>query len=215
MNLIFLGAPGAGKGTLADVVRKEKGIPAISTGNLLREAMKNGTELGILAKKYIDAGNLVPDSVVIDLIKERLTESDCKEGFILDGFPRTVAQAEALDEMGVRIDAAVSLEITDEAISARLSGRRVCPKCGASYHIETMRSADGVHCDADGTELVKRADDAPEVVASRLAVYHETTEPLIAYYEGKGILKPIDVSVCLEYSMEQFRAAVKGNGGKA
>ena len=212
MNLIFLGAPGAGKGTLADVVRKEMAIPSVSTGNLLREAMAKGTELGILAKKYIDAGSLVPDSVVIDLIKERLALDDCKEGFILDGFPRTVAQAEALDEMGVRIDAAVSLEISDEQISARLVGRRVCPKCGASYHIETRPSADGVHCDEDGTELVKRADDAPEVVASRLAVYHETTEPLIAYYREKGLLNPIDVSVCLEYSMEQFRAKVKENG---
>ena len=212
MNLIFLGAPGAGKGTLADVVRKEMAIPSVSTGNLLREAIAKGTELGILAKSYIDAGNLVPDSVVIDLIKERLSAEDCKDGFILDGFPRTVAQAEALDEMGVRIDAAVSLEISDEQISARLVGRRVCPKCGASYHIETRPSADGVHCDEDGTELVKRADDAPEVVASRLTVYHGTTEPLIAYYREKGVLKPIDVSVCLEYSMEQFRAAVKENG---
>ena len=212
MNLIFLGAPGAGIGTLADVVRKELAIPSVSTGNLLREAIAKGTELGILAKSYIDAGNLVPDSVVIDLIKERLDEEDCKAGFILDGFPRTVAQAEALDEMGVRIDAAVSLEISDEQISARLVGRRVCPKCGASYHIETRSSADGVHCDVDGTELVKRADDAPEVVASRLAVYHETTEPLIAYYRERGLLTPIDVSVCLEYSMEQFRAKVKDNG---
>lgn len=209
MNLIFLGAPGAGKGTLADSVKNELGIPAVSTGNLLREAIANKTELGILAKTYIDAGNLVPDAVVIDLIKERLGDEDCKDGFILDGFPRTVPQAQALDAMGVHIDAAVSLEISDEAIAARLVGRRVCPKCGASYHIETMRSADGVHCDNDGTELVERADDAPEVVASRLAVYHETTEPLIAYYREKGLLKPIDVSVSLDYSLEQFRAVIK------
>lgn len=209
MNLIFLGAPGAGKGTLADSVKKELGIPAVSTGNLLREAIASKTELGILAKSYIDAGNLVPDAVVIDLIKERLGDEDCKGGFILDGFPRTVPQAQALDSMGVHIDAAVSLEISDEAIAARLVGRRVCPKCGASYHIETMRSADGVHCDSDGTELVKRADDAPEVVASRLKVYHETTEPLIAYYRDKGLLKCIDVSVSLDYSLEQFRAVIK------
>lgn len=209
MNLIFLGAPGAGKGTLADSVKKELGIPAVSTGNLLREAIASKTELGILAKSYIDAGNLVPDAVVIDLIKERLGDEDCKGGFILDGFPRTVPQAQALDSMGVHIDAAVSLEISDEAIAARLVGRRVCPKCGASYHIETMRSADGVHCDSDGTELVKRADDAPEVVASRLKVYHETTEPLIAYYREKGLLKCIDVSVSLDYSLEQFRAVIK------
>lgn len=206
MNLIFLGAPGAGKGTLADAVTRETGIPSVSTGNLLREAMAAGTELGAKAKSYIDAGNLVPDAVVIDLIKERLAAPDCANGFILDGFPRTVVQAQALDDMGVRIDHAVSLEIPDEQIAARLVGRRVCPKCGASYHIETRPSADGVHCDNDGTELIKRADDAPEVVQSRLSVYHETTEPLIAYYREKGVLRPIDVSVCLEYSMEQFRA---------
>ena len=212
MNLIFLGAPGAGKGTLAGAVEKEFGIPSVSTGNLLREAIAAGNELGTLAKSYIDAGNLVPDAVVIDLIKARLSEADCAQGFILDGFPRTVAQAQALDEMGVTIDYAVSLEIPDDQITERLSGRLVCPKCGASYQAETRPSKDGVHCDNDGTELTRRADDDPEVVRSRLEVYHQTTEPLIAYYRDKGLLRAIDVSVCFEHSMDQFRAIAKAGG---
>lgn len=209
MNLIFLGAPGAGKGTLADRVKEKLGIPTVSTGNLLREAIAAGTELGREAERYIKDGNLVPDDVVIGLIRERLKNDDCAGGFILDGFPRTVNQAEALTDMGVRIDRAVSLEISDEKIAARLGGRRVCPKCGASYQIDTMPPRDGVHCDKDGTPVVKRADDDPEVVKSRLAVYHKTTEPLISYYAEKGLLSRIDVSVCLEYSLEQFEQIVK------
>lgn len=209
MNLIFLGAPGAGKGTLADRVRRLLGIPTVSTGNLLREAMAQGTPLGAIAKKYIDDGKLVPDEVVIDIIRERLQQDDCQNGFILDGFPRTVNQAIALDGMGVKIDRAVSLEIPDEKIVARIGGRRVCPKCGASYQIDTLPPKDGVHCDYDGTPVIKRADDAPEVVESRLATYHETTEPLISYYADKGLLAVIDVSVCLEHSIEQFEQIMK------
>lgn len=212
MNMIFLGAPGAGKGTLADSVKSVLGIPAVSTGELLREAISAQTELGVLAKRYIDEGNLVPDDVMIDLIKQRLAEADCGKGFILDGFPRTVPQAQALDAMGVKIDYVISLEIPDQQIVERIAGRRVCPKCGASYHIETRRSKDGVHCDHDGTELVKRADDAPEVVQSRLSVYHETTEPLIAYYRNQGLLRSIDVSICLENSVAQFFEIVNQNG---
>ena len=189
MNIIFLGAPGAGKGTQAENVSREYGIPAISTGAIIREAIKNGTEMGLAARKFTESGALVPDDVVIGIIKERLAMDDCAKGFILDGFPRTVPQAEALDKMGVRIDAVVSIEVSDEDIVRRMSGRRVCDTCGASYHIEYKPSKDGKTCDADGTELTIRKDDKPEVVRSGLETYHETTEPLKAYYEKTGKLK--------------------------
>lgn len=212
MNIIFLGAPGAGKGTIADVVKDRLGIPTISTGALLRAAISAGTELGKLAKSYIDAGNLVPDSVVIDLIKERLAQPDCKDGFILDGFPRTVPQAEALDRLGVKIDHAISVEISDAQITERLAGRRVCPVCGATYHVENLPSKDGVHCDKDGAELTVRADDDPKVIADRLAVYHETTEPLIDYYRNAGVLRPIDGSIAVDYSVKQCMTAIGKDG---
>lgn len=189
MKIIFLGAPGAGKGTQADIVAQRLQIPAISTGAIIREASKAGTEMGLKAKSYTDKGMLVPDEVVIGIIKERLSKDDCKNGFILDGFPRTVVQGEALDAMGVEMDVVVSIEVSDETIVERMGGRRVCDKCGASYHTRYNPSADGVHCDKCASELSIRRDDAPEVVASRLEVYHNTTEPLKEFYAQKGILK--------------------------
>lgn len=191
MKIMFLGAPGAGKGTQAEVAAKTYNIPAISTGAIIREAIKTGTEMGKAAKSYIESGALVPDEVVIGIIKERLEHDDCKGGFILDGFPRTVAQAEALDAMGVEMDVVVSLEVADEAIVERMCGRRVCDKCGASYHTKYKPSKDGVTCDNDGTPLTLRKDDAPEVVLSRLETYHELTEPLKDYYRSKGKLKTV------------------------
>ena len=192
MNIIFLGAPGAGKGTQAEIVSKRLSIPTISTGAMIREALKAGTEMGLAAKKYTDAGALVPDEVVIGIIKERLAKADCANGFILDGFPRTVPQAEALDKMGVKIDVVLSLEVADEAIVERMSGRRVCDKCGASYHTKYLPSKDGVSCDKCGNTLSIRKDDAPEVVLSRLEVYHSTTEPLKEYYAKTGALKLVE-----------------------
>ena len=192
MKIIFLGAPGAGKGTQAEKTSKRLGIPTISTGVIIREAVKAETEMGKKAKKFIDAGQLVEDEVVIGIIKERLAKSDCQNGFILDGFPRTVPQAEALDSMGVTLDRVISIEVPDEVISERMSGRRVCSSCGSSYHVTDNPSRDGVHCDNCNTELTTRRDDAPEVVLSRLAIYHETTEPLKEYYAKRGILKTVD-----------------------
>jgi adenylate kinase len=192
MKIIFLGAPGAGKGTQADILAEKLGIPTISTGVIIREALKCGTEMGLKAKKFIEAGELVPDDVVIGIIKERLAKNDCQNGFILDGFPRTVPQAEALDAMGVELDKIVSIEVPDENIVERMSGRRVCAKCGASYHVVFNPSGDGAHCDKCGEELSLRKDDAPEVVKSRLEVYHSTTEPLKDYYLAKGKLSLVD-----------------------
>ena len=188
MNLILLGAPGAGKGTQAEKICEKFNIPAVSTGNIIREALKNGTDMGLKAKSYIDAGKLVPDDVVIGIIKERLAEDDCANGFILDGFPRTIPQAEALDNMGIVIDKVVDIEVPDEKITARLSGRRVCLKCGATYHLEYKKPSKEGICDACGDELVQRKDDSPETVLDRLHVYHEQTEPLKDYYSKTGKL---------------------------
>ena len=192
MNLILLGAPGAGKGTQAEKICEKLGIPAISTGNMLREAMANGTEMGLKAKSFIDAGKLVPDEVVIGIIRERLQADDCKNGFILDGFPRTIPQAEALDAMGVRIDRVIDIEVPDEKIAARLSGRRVCLKCGATYHTEYKKPKTEGVCDVCGDKLVQRKDDMPETVLDRLKTYHEQTEPLKGFYEKKGILRVVE-----------------------
>lgn len=192
MNLILLGAPGAGKGTQAEKICEKLSIPAISTGNMLREAMANGTEMGLKAKSFIDAGKLVPDEVVIGIINERLKKEDCQNGFILDGFPRTIPQAEALDEMGVRIDRVIDIEVADEKIAARLSGRRVCLKCGATYHTEYKQPQVNGVCDVCGETLVQRKDDMPETVLDRLKTYHEQTEPLKGYYEKKGILRVVE-----------------------
>ena len=188
MKLILLGAPGAGKGTQAEVISEKYNIPTISTGNIIRAALKNGTEMGLKAKSYIDAGNLVPDDVVIGIIKERLAEDDCQNGYILDGFPRTIPQAEALDELGFGIDATLSIEVADEEIVKRMSGRRVCEKCGASYHTEYKKPAKDGKCNFCDGALVIRKDDEPETVKNRLNVYHEQTEPLKDYYKACGKL---------------------------
>lgn len=188
MKIIFLGAPGAGKGTQAEVVSERLGIPTISTGAIIREAIKNGTPTGLKAKKLIEQGNLLPDDIVIEIVKERLAKSDCSHGYILDGFPRTVPQAEALDHMGVVLDKVVSLEVDDEVILERMTGRRVCSTCGKTYHIHHAPSKDGKNCDKCKTELSVRADDAPEVVKSRLDLYHDITEPLKHYYADTGKL---------------------------
>jgi adenylate kinase len=192
MKIIFLGAPGAGKGTQAEIIASKIGIPTISTGAIIREALKTGTEMGIKAKKFIEAGALVPDDIVIGIVKERLSESDCDKGYILDGFPRSVPQAEALEAMGVSLDKVISLEVSDEEIVERMSGRRVCPSCGRTYHVIHLPSKKGDACEECGATLSIRADDAPEVVRSRLEVYHSVTEPLKAYYESKGKLCLVD-----------------------
>ena len=192
MKLILLGAPGAGKGTQAEVICKHLGIPAISTGNILREALKSGTEMGLKAKAFMDAGQLVPDEIVIGIIKDRLAEEDCKNGFILDGFPRTIPQAEALDASGVVIDRVIDIEVPDEKIVTRMSGRRVCEKCGKTYHtINKPSKIEGV-CDVCTGALIQRKDDHIDTVKTRLETYHKETEPLKDYYEAQGKLKLID-----------------------
>ena len=188
MRLILLGAPGAGKGTQAEIISEKYNIPTISTGNIIRAALKNGTEMGLKAKAYTEQGKLVPDDVVIGIIRERLAEQDCKNGFILDGFPRTIPQAKALDDMNITIDAALSIEVADEEIVKRMSGRRVCEKCGASYHTEFKKpEIEGVCNNCDGN-LVIRKDDEPETVLERLKVYHDQTEPLKDYYKAQDKL---------------------------
>ncbi len=188
MNLILLGAPGAGKGTQAEAICDRLNIPAISTGNIIREAIKNATDLGKAVKGYIDAGQLVPDDVVIEMVKVRLSNDDCKNGFILDGFPRTVPQAEALDKMERNIDKVIDIEVSDEDIKKRLSGRRVCGSCGASSHIDYKPTAiDGI-CDKCGKDTIQRQDDKPETVQKRLDVYHNQTVPLKQYYAKQGKL---------------------------
>lgn len=188
IKLILLGAPGAGKGTQAAMISAEYSIPAISTGAIIRDAIKGGTEMGLAAKEYTDKGALVPDKVVIGIIKERLAKPDASNGFILDGCPRTVPQAEALGEMGVEITDVISIEVPDEKILERMGGRRVCKSCGATYHVKDNPSPNGDKC-VCGEELSIRADDKPEVVKSRLDTYHEMTEPLKDFYEAKGLLK--------------------------
>ena len=188
MKIIFLGAPGAGKGTQAELVAAKAGIPTISTGVILREAIKNKTPLGVSAQSYIEKGQLVPDELVIDILTARLTESDCANGYILDGFPRTIAQAEALDKMNINIDKVVNIYVPDEKIVERLAGRRSCSGCGATYHIVFNPSADGVHCTHCGKELTQRADDKPETIIERLKVYHDQTAPLEEFYRNRGIL---------------------------
>lgn len=188
MKLILLGAPGAGKGTQAEIISKHLSIPTISTGNIIRAALKAQTEMGIKAKEFIDKGLLVPDDVVIGIVRERLKENDCENGFILDGFPRTVPQAQALDDMGVEIDRVIDIQVPDEKIVQRLSGRRVCGSCGASYHLLYKKPAEDGVCDDCGAQLVQRSDDKEETILERLKVYHEQTEPLVDFYRKKNKL---------------------------
>ena len=189
MKLILLGAPGAGKGTQAETLSKELGIPTISTGNMLREAIQNQTPIGLEAKRFMDNGQLVPDDVIIGIVEERVARDDCKNGYILDGVPRTIAQAEALERFGVAIDNVVSIEIEDSVIENRMSGRRVCSRCGASYHVTANPPKSEGVCDSCGGELVIRKDDRPETVRERLAVYHRLTEPLKDFYAQRGKLR--------------------------
>ena len=192
MKLILLGAPGAGKGTQAAILAKELSIPTISTGNILRAAVASGSELGKQAKACMESGALVSDEIIIGIIRDRLAEPDCANGYILDGVPRTIGQAEALEQNGITFDRVVSMEISDETIMERMSGRRVCPKCGASYHVVAVPPKQEGVCDECGSKLMTRKDDAPETVKSRLAVYHKETKPLKDFYRSRGVLVPVE-----------------------
>ena len=212
MNLILLGAPGAGKGTQAELLMEKLSIPGISTGNMLREAIKNGTELGKKVKSYMDGGLLVPDELIMGIVAERVAQPDCANGFMLDGVPSTLAQAEALDAAGVRIDHVVSIEIEDSVIEGRMTGRRVCSACGASYHVvANPPKTEGV-CDSCGGELIIRKDDAPETVRKRLEVYHAQTEILMDYYGKQGKLRHIEGNQSIEGANEDILKAI---GAKA
>ena len=208
MKLILLGAPGVGKGTQADILTRELNIPAISTGNMLRAAMKHQTPLGEKVREYMDTGKLVSDEIVIELLNNRIQDPDCANGFILDGVPRTIGQAEALEQAGIRFDAAVALENDDEVIIERIGGRRVCEVCGASYHLKhSPAKVDGV-CDKCGGKLVQRKDDAPETVKNRLEVYHTTTEPLKGFYEARGILRTVYDQPTIAETTRELMAAL-------
>ncbi len=204
MKLILLGAPGAGKGTQAEIISKKLNIPTISTGNILRSAVRNGTPVGLKAKAYMDAGALVPDEVIIGVIGERLQEADAQNGYILDGVPRTIAQAEALENAGIQFDAVVSIEVPDAEIEQRMTGRRTCPACGATYHIVANPPKQEGICDLCGEALGQRKDDQPETVKNRLVTYHEQTEPLKGFYAQRGLLKVVDV----RGSVEEVNAAI-------
>ena len=208
MKLILLGAPGAGKGTQAERLCKQLNIPTISTGNILRAAIKDGTPTGLKAKSYMDAGKLVPDEVIIGIITERLAQEDCRNGYILDGVPRTIAQAEAMEKAGITFDAVISIEIADETLMQRMSGRRVCESCGASYHLVAVPPKTPGVCDNCGGKLVQRKDDAPETVKARLEVYHQETEPLKAFYKQRGLLKPVENQSTVEGTTEAILRAL-------
>ena len=211
MRLILLGPPGAGKGTQAEILAKQLGVPQISTGEILRGAVKNGTPVGLKAKSYMDAGDLVPDDIIIGVVKERLAEKDCRDGYIFDGMPRTIMQAQALDEQGVTIDAVISIEIADEAIEKRLGGRRSCPGCGMVYHIETKPpSVTGV-CDSCGAGLTIRADDDAGTIRNRLLTYHKETEPLKDYYRAKNILKTVNGDCSIAETTDEVRKILANN----
>ena len=208
MNLILLGAPGAGKGTQAELLIEQLQIPSISTGNMLREAMANGSDLGKQVKQYMESGALVPDDVILSIVAERVTAPDCRNGFILDGVPRTLAQAEALDAKGVRIDHVVSIEIDDAVIEGRMTGRRVCTKCGASYHISANPPKQEGICDLCGSEVATRKDDAPETVRHRLEVYHASTEVLKDYYRKQGKLCIVEGNQSIEGANQDILRAL-------
>ena len=201
MNIIFLGPPGAGKGTQAQIVCQRLGIPQVSTGDMLRAAIAAGTEMGLKAKEYMDQGQLVPDEVVIGIVKDRLADADCQKGYILDGFPRTVEQAAALGTFA-KIDVAINLDVPDDVLVKRLSGRRVCPLCGAPYHVDRLNGE--TVCRADGTPLIQRDDDKAETVLNRLAVYHQKTAPPIDHYREAGLLKNIGGGLSLEEISEEI-----------
>ena len=208
MKIIMLGAPGAGKGTQAEIISKKLNIPTISTGNILRAAVKNGTPVGLKAKEFMDAGKLVPDEVIIGIVAERLAESDCANGYILDGVPRTIAQAEALEQAGIVFDNVISIEISDETIIDRMAGRRACVACGATFHVVSAPSkVEGV-CDKCGAPLILRDDDKPETVQNRLAVYHKETEPLKDFYLSRGVLKSVDNQPTIEATTKVVEAAL-------
>ena len=209
MKLILLGPPGAGKGTQAEILNKKLNIPTISTGNILRAAVKNGTPVGLKAKEYMDAGKLVPDEVIIGIIEERLAQPDCAAGYILDGVPRTIPQAEAMEEKGIDIDWAVSIEVEDQVIVDRMSGRRTCKNCSQTFHIVSNPPKQEGICDFCGGELGIRKDDAPETVLERLQVYHRETEPLKAFYEQRGKLKTVDNQPGIEATTAAIRAALE------
>ena len=208
MKLILLGAPGAGKGTQAEILSKLLNIPTISTGNILRAAMKNGTPVGLEAKSYVEAGKLVPDAVIIGIIQERLAEPDCANGYILDGVPRTIPQAEAMETMGIDVDTALSIEVDDDVIVERMSGRRTCPACGGTYHVvNNPPKTEGI-CDSCGAALIVRKDDAPETVKARLVTYHMETEPLKAFYEARQKLIKVDNRPSIEATTDAIREAL-------
>ena len=206
MKLILLGAPGAGKGTQAEILCKRLGIPSISTGNILRAAIKEGTPTGIQAKSYIDAGQLVPDEVIIGILNERIACSDCANGFILDGVPRTIAQAKAMEQAGIEIDAVIAIEISEDEILRRMSGRRVCEACGSSFNMEAIPPRVEGICDNCGGKLIQRQDDTPETVHKRLEVYHRETKPLVGYYAERGLLRTVDVSDSKEGTFHRIMA---------
>lgn len=208
MNVILLGAPGAGKGTQAEIISEKLGIPTISTGNILREAVKNGTEVGLKAKAFMEAGQLVPDEVIVGIVKERVAQPDCQKGYILDGMPRTIPQAEALVAQDVKIDKVVSIEIEDAVIEARMTGRRVCASCGASYHVVANPSKTEGICDSCGGELQIRKDDAPETVKNRLQVFHNETEPLKEFYQKMGVLSEVEGNQPIENATKDILAAL-------
>ena len=208
MRLILLGAPGAGKGTQAEILSRELGIPTISTGNILRAAMKAGTPVGIQAKSYVEAGKLVPDDVIIGIIQERLAQEDCKQGYILDGVPRTIPQAETMEAMGVQIDCALSIEVEDQVIVDRMAGRRTCKDCSQTFHIVNNPPKTEGSCDFCGGEMTIRKDDAPETVKARLEVYHRDTEPLKEFYARRGKLKTVENQISIEATTKEIRKAL-------
>lgn len=209
MRLILLGAPGAGKGTQAEILSRELNIPTISTGNILRAAMKAGTKVGLEAKAYVDAGKLVPDEVIINIIRERLAEPDCAAGYILDGVPRTIPQAEAMEKLGIAVDWALSIEVDDQVIIDRMSGRRTCKECSSTFHILSNPPKKEGICDFCGGELSIRKDDAPETVKARLSTYHRDTEPLKAFYAQRGKLKTVENQPSIEATTAEIRKALE------